>query len=283
MWTRKELKEKGSVRFKANYWRSVLVALILLLITGRLSNSGVRLDADHYVPNAVIGSSIENSIDNSIENSIENSVEGAIQDFEKKAKIDENKLSTPAIVGMVMGFSIVLLLFIVIFIGIAICIDAFVFSPIEVSCRKYFIDNLNSEAKLNTLGTGFTKNYLNVVKTMFLKDLFNVLWGLLFIVPGIIKIYEYRMIPYLMADDPNMDSKEAFAKSKQMMKGNKWDAFVLDLSFLGWQILSLMTFGILGIFYVNPYKGQTDAALYERLLVQKTEKPTVDTHYIEVE
>ena len=73
------------------------------------------------------------------------------------------------------------------------------------------------------------------------------------------------MIPYLLADNPQMTKEEAFAESKSMMQGQKWKAFVLDLSFIGWDILSGMTMGILGIFYVQPYKDGTHAALYEAL------------------
>ena len=73
------------------------------------------------------------------------------------------------------------------------------------------------------------------------------------------------MIPYLLADNPQMTKEEAFAESKRMMQGQKWNAFVLDLSFIGWDILSGMTMGILGIFYVQPYKDGTHAALYEAL------------------
>ena len=73
------------------------------------------------------------------------------------------------------------------------------------------------------------------------------------------------MIPYLLAEHPDMPKDQAFAMSRQMMKGQKWKAFVLDLSFLGWSILSLFTLGILGLFYVNPYKYSTKAALYETL------------------
>ena len=111
----------------------------------------------------------------------------------------------------------------------------------------------------------FSNGYMNVVKTMFLRGLFTFLWTLLFIIPGIIKGYEYRMIPYILAENPGIDSREAFAVSKQMMDGNKWAAFVLDLSFLGWQILSVFTCGILSVFYVNPYVYMTNAELYVAL------------------
>ena len=68
-----------------------------------------------------------------------------------------------------------------------------------------------------------------------------------------------------MAEYPDMDRKEAFAKSREMMYGNKWKAFVLDLSFIPWDILSGITIGIVGLFYVSPYKDATDAELYDTL------------------
>ena len=73
------------------------------------------------------------------------------------------------------------------------------------------------------------------------------------------------MVPYIIAENPAMDYKEAFQISKQMMDGNKWDAFVLDLSFIGWTLLGVCTFGILLVFYVEPYIYLTRAELYHAL------------------
>ena len=70
------------------------------------------------------------------------------------------------------------------------------------------------------------------------------------------------MIPYILAENPKIKRKEAFKLSKQMMKGNKWRAFILDMSFLMWNILSVLSFGILSILYVNPYNSATMAELY---------------------
>ena len=84
-------------------------------------------------------------------------------------------------------------------------------------------------------------------------------------IPGIIKAYEYYMVPYLLAENPNMDAKEALERSKEMMYGNKFETFVLELSFIGWDLLSGMTLGILDVLYVRPYKQLTYAALYEAL------------------
>ena len=101
---------------------------------------------------------------------------------------------------------------------------------------------------------------------MFFRGLYTFLWSLLFIIPGIIKSYEYRMIPYLLAENPEMDMEEAFSLTRQMMTGDKANTFILDLSFIGWNLLSALTLGILSIFYVNPYQHLTNAQLYEVLL-----------------
>ncbi len=105
-------------------------------------------------------------------------------------------------------------------------------------------------------------NLKNIVLTNLIMILKIYLWTLLFIIPGIIKAYEYRLIPYILAVRPDIDRKEAFRLSKVLMYGYKWKAFVLDLSFLGWLILSVYTMGILTIVYVSPYMGATYVEFY---------------------
>ena len=99
---------------------------------------------------------------------------------------------------------------------------------------------------------------------MFLRNIYNALWYLT-IIGGVIKTYEYRMIPFILAENPTIDSKEAFKISKQLMNNNKWKTFILDLSFLGWNILSVLTVGIVGILYLNPYSTATNTELYIKL------------------
>lgn len=83
------------------------------------------------------------------------------------------------------------------------------------------------------------------------------------------------MIPYILAENPKIQRKKAFKLSKKMMKGNKWKTFILDLSFLGWELLSIFTIGLLNIFYINPYKVATTVELYEvlkkQIISQKSE------------
>ena len=160
------------------------------------------------------------------------------------------------------------MVFIIVFVvlmAVVILLDVFIFNPLEVGCKRYYLRNLNEPAQVGNIGYAFDHNYKNITKTMFFRDLFTVLWTLLFIIPGIVKSYEYQMIPYLLADNPQMTKEQAFEESKRMMQGQKWKAFVLDLSFIGWNILSALTLGILGIFYVQPYMDATHAALYEAL------------------
>jgi uncharacterized membrane protein len=134
-----------------------------------------------------------------------------------------------------------------------------------MGCRRFFLLNLNQPASVNSIGYAFDHGYINTVKTLFIRDLKVIGWGLLFVIPGIVKSYEYQMIPYLLAEDPTMSTRDAFAKSREMMTGNKWKSFVLDLSFIGWELLSVITLGLVGVFYANPYMQQTNAALYETL------------------
>jgi uncharacterized membrane protein len=111
----------------------------------------------------------------------------------------------------------------------------------------------------------FSHSYMNVVKTMLLRAVYIFLWSCLFIVPGIIKGYSYRLVPYIIAENPEMQTKEAFRLSMEMMYGHKWHTFLLDLSFIGWEILNLFTFGILDLFYVTPYRFSTNTELYVTL------------------
>ena len=139
----------------------------------------------------------------------------------------------------------------------------FVGNLLKMGGYRFFILNQTAQPGIGTLLDGFRSgHYVNIVLTMFLRDLFTTLWSLLLVVPGIVKHYEYLMVPYIIAENPAMDYKEAFQISKQMMDGEKMEAFIMDLSFLGWYLLSAVTCGLLAIFYVNPYVQASLAEMY---------------------
>lgn len=268
MWTRAELKSKAKFSFKRNYWKSVLISLILALLVG---GGGSGSSISSAVSNNLIGSS-DSSVTDDYSNDDSSLYDGNdfyddTYDGNVEDDIDDLNSMADNTAGM-MAIGIFLMVFIIVFVvlmAVVILLDVFIFNPLEVGCKKYYLRNLNEPAQVGNIGYAFDNNYKNITKTMFFRDLFTVLWTLLFIIPGIVKSYEYQMIPYLLADNPQMTKEQAFEESKRMMQGQKWKAFVLDLSFIGWNILSALTLGILGIFYVQPYMDATHAALYEAL------------------
>lgn len=152
----------------------------------------------------------------------------------------------------------------------SIALDACVFNPLLIGVDKYFVACQTQEKpELNTFAFGFKNCYGKIVLTMFLQDLFIFLWCLLFIIPGIYKSLEWMLVPYILTENPGMDAKEARQRSAELMDGNKWKAFVLGLSFLGWVLLSLITCGIVGIFYVTPYMQLTYGELYTAIKAEK--------------
>lgn len=263
MWTRKDLKTKAKERMSLNYWRSVLVALILTAVAGGGAASAAG---------AFGGGSDSSSISDEIRYTLsdngddEDSASDALDSFEEMMNddfyLDDGVDDFIAIVLIVVVIALVVALIATV---IAVLLRVFLLQPLEVGCKRFFTRNLDDNAQVKEVCFSYDHNYMNSVKIMFFKGLYTFLWTLLFVIPGIIKSYEYKQVPYILAENPDITKEEAFARSKQMMSGNKWKAFVLDLSFLGWEILNTMTIGILGIFYVKPYEYQTEAAFYEAL------------------
>lgn len=122
-----------------------------------------------------------------------------------------------------------------------------------------------SGATFGNLLDGFSIT-LKLILLGFLRALFITLWSLLFYFPGIIAAYRYRMSLYLLLDHPEMGVMECLRTSKQMMKGHKWECFVLDLSFIGWQLLSeLPLIGYFVSLWVTPYVNTTYVLYYMAL------------------
>lgn len=234
-WTRKELKEKAKFSVKAFYWKSVLAAFVLALVSGDFGSGSGR--GDNGETTEITGNGLVDSIGGRY----------------------------AGILAFVVGLTAVVILAVVV---ASLALSIFVFNPLQVGCKKYFLDASDGNADLHDMGYSFQNNYMNIVVVTFLQNLFIFLWSLLLIIPGIVKAYQYRMIPYLLAEDPNLSFSDAKRLSTEMMDGEKWDAFVLDLSFILWLLLSACTFNLVGVFWVNPYIAYTDAELYKVLRVK---------------
>jgi uncharacterized membrane protein len=98
----------------------------------------------------------------------------------------------------------------------------------------------------------------------FLKNLFIILWSLLFVIPGIVKTYSYAMAYYIKYDHPEYNWKMCIDESRRMMDGHKWRLFCLHFSFIGWELLGALAFGI-GTLWVTPYKQAAEANFYDDL------------------
>ena len=294
MWNRKDVKARARKSLQNNFWKGVLVTLILGAVGGGVYFGGGGGSASAIAANnfnlynnhkvyqvqddgkSVIRAeipSISNDVVEMDENGkftvkreenkdIENKINEELNEAGKEAAelSDEDAASLAVFAGVLM---LVIGIAAVVVSVVSIIIDSAFIKPIVYGGKRFFRKNLDEPAKVANLMYVFDNNHATVFKTSLCVTVFEFLWSLLFIVPGVIKHYEYKMIPYLLTENPEMTRKEAFAESKRLMKGNKWKAFVLDLSFIGWDILSLLTCGILGIFYVNPYKNAAEAALYE--------------------
>ncbi len=249
MWKRKELKSKAKEVFKKSYWKMVLVSLILVIVSGGFGSGSSYSFSDGFNKGySSVGT--ENS-----EQSMED-IGSALDEMEQR-----EPMSKAMIAGLVVGFTVAFL----IIMTIVILLSVFILNPFIVGIRRFFSKELKESTKVKEIAFAFDNQYKNIAKLMFMRDLYTFLWSLLLVIPGIIKAYEYRMIPYILGDNPAITKEEAFALSKKMMTGQKWKTFVLDLSFLGWNLLSLLTLGILSIFYVEPYMNLTNAELYNTL------------------
>lgn len=118
-------------------------------------------------------------------------------------------------------------------------------------------------AGFSTLFEGFT-DVSRVLLAGILTSIFTFLWSMLFFFPGIVAAYRYRMTFRILKDHPDISALTAISMSKEMMYGHKLDLFILDLSFIGWLILSSITFGIVGL-WVYPYQSATEANFYDAL------------------
>ena len=174
----------------------------------------------------------------------------------------DNFDAVKSVLSIIPLMRLILILVPIFLIGILFAI--FVSNAFEVGSCRFFEENSVHKARLGLILDGFKDGtYLSNVNTMFFRALYTFLWSLCLIIPGIVKSYEYKMIPYILAENPMITRKRAFELSKQMMDGQKGDAFVLDLSFIGWNILSTITLGIVGVLYVSPYINTTWVEFYK--------------------
>ena len=282
MWSRKELKKTAKNRIRKNYIAMVAVCFIIAFLTGSYNTSTGAIhgynrfnETKEYVtnPTSYSGSSTEKI------------VEQLYHDYFGGLKLPEASKPYNGTIGWFINlftqrsgpfFQLynAIRTFITrqyVFMGISLTIGVllnilyriFIRNTLLVGEKRFFLESrLYGNTRISRVGfMRKRRGFINSVKIMFLLNLYQFLWNLT-IIGGFIKAYEYRMIPYILAENPSINRKEAFLLSRQMMRGNKWKAFVLDLSYIGWWLLTILSLGIVGFFWMNPYMSAVNAELY---------------------
>lgn len=168
------------------------------------------------------------------------------------------------------------------FIGYSLSfISLFVLLPLAAgysNSMRVLLETGDNRLTNNSFSLAFG-NWLHVVWGMILSTIYIFLWTLLLIIPGIIKSYSYALTPYILVEHPEMSANEAIEESMRLMDGHKFDLFYLQLSFIGWAILSILSLG-LGFFWLIPYQMTAQAAFYRDI---KNEAMPLQDNVIEPE
>lgn len=238
MASRAELKQRAKNCLRKYYWKAFFVCLLAGILGGAAGteNSGINFTVN-LTKQTVTGESISNGFAEAV-----------------------SEVNPGMLLAMMSMFSVIM----VIAWLVALLWGTFVGNVVRIGSCRFFLESRETmEATgIGKLFYGFEKGqYLNVVKVMFMRGLYVFLWSLLFIIPGIVKAYQYAMVPYILADDPTMDYRDVLNMSKDMMQGYKWNYFVLEISFAGWYLLGMLLCGLGGVF-VNPYMQATATEFY---------------------
>ena len=171
-----------------------------------------------------------------------------------------------ALEGNWLGAIVAFLLFVVLFAALdATGIGALLSGVLVFGYACFHLELAKSKkAKLGAFLGGMLRRFFKKWIASLLVGLYVFLWSLLLLIPGLIKSYAYAMTPYIMQEKPKMGINEAITRSREMMDGHKWQLFMLDLSFIGWMLLSVLTLGI-ALVYVWPYYQAARAEFYKQI------------------
>lgn len=301
MWKRKQLKINAKKCLRHNYWRCVIICLILTFTTGLFGNpfsiiEGIdqriaftmeqsgreNVDEDAILPGDVpVEIRLEQGKSNiqiirELFRGLESQYVRKSDQVEKEYNgvigffVNNINSSDSIIYGIINGIN--QLVFrdaigsaIIIFLGVILTVLVWIFLKnllVLGGCRFFMENHRYYSTDLRRIFFPFrVKNIGNQALVMLLKTVYTVLWSLT-IVGGLIKSYSYMMVPYILAENPTADRKQVFLLSRKMMNGSKWRAFVIKLSFLPLVIVNALTLGLVDIFWLNPYSAAVFTELY---------------------
>ena len=229
----KDFRQIGWMALEGNYWIAVLVTLVAGALGGKSFTGGLEVSLKHSL----------------------NGGSGA-PPGELPAIPLGQLLQRPEILALLTILSVWL-----------ICASLFSLArfllggAIQIGLCRYNLGITDGKKeRFSTLFSGFSI-FGKALGLRCWSQLFILLWSLLLVVPGIVAAYRYAMAPFIMAEEPSIGVRQAVTISKRMMKGNKWRLFCLNLSFIGWHLLALLTAGM-GEVFLLPYVNAARTAFY---------------------
>lgn len=285
---RSVIKRSAKKNIKRHYIRNILI----IFLTSFIINGGYLLNTDNLQISEITFQDTTYEISGKKSNMeiISEFVSGQTEEHTENEKsktnytkgvlnvfINETTRSGSLVFGFLNAFNQLYLhgrvsafVTILIFTVISFAIFSLIQNIIVVGKNRYFLE------QRKYLNTGIdrilfpykVKKTLHLSYILFCKYIYQTLWNFT-IIGGFIKHYEYFFIPYLLAENPTLTKKEAFKLSKELMKGEKWNAFKLDFSFIGWEILESFTFGLSSVFFFYTYRECTYAELYISIRIAK--------------
>lgn len=288
----KKIKKEAKANIKRNYFKNVIVVFICtILIAGgiRFSSKNI-LDVDLSKPkNIEILQNLEGKTNiEIIDELLEKTVEEKEHEKETQNKytkgvfaiIINEATATKSVlfslidsVNKIFGGKVSIAINIIIANGVFLIIKTFFIEVFEIGKNRYYLEKRRyTKTDIDKILYPYKKKktfHLSII--LLLKNIYLDLWKFT-IVGWFIKAYEYSMIPYILAENPNIKTKEAFKLSKEMTDGQKFELFKLDLSILCWKILGLFTFNMSNIFFTNVYKEELLSEVYANLRAEKYEQ-----------
>lgn len=291
MWQRKDVKKNAFQTMKKNYWRILGISLLIAFIVG-----GMKVDSHldravvHFAGDTMGGRLYATTNSDVINDWVFSTGSVVVEDGEAKVltffgnrytpkkgvlakvynRVTEDRSVFYGILnsinnmafkdrfgqGMIILAGVVLMAFFYVLIVNVLMVG---------QCRFVMENRCYPDSRFGRLMFPWrVRRWRQVSLIMLKKSIFQFLWDLT-IIGGFIKNYSYKMIPYILAENPDIDHKSAFLLSRQMMNGNKFRTFVLDLSLIGWRLLNILTLGLLRWMFISPYVDMIYGELYYRL------------------
>lgn len=296
MKTRKELKQDARINLKKHIVFFIIACAIAAFI-------GAEFKGSLYLSLVGEDNSFENIINDVLENGVDQTkqkIDGYIiekqsnesQVFGRSRGVFASSLNAISSGSLYMvGFTvfknvtnsptIILAITIIVALAIYFLFWFYIVNIYQIVLRRVFLEGRTYKKVpfRRIIFLSRVKKWNRVSKTMFVKELYQSLWYLT-IIGGVIKYYSYLMVPYILAENPSLNAKEAITLSRKMMDGHKFEAFKIHFSFIGWMILGFLTFGISSIAFSNPYQVATFSEFYVELRKLAKEKKIENTELL---